>query len=157
MIVSSSKIRVEKIDGSYEEIDTKNIIIATGSTPIEIPSASFSENIVNSTGALSFETVPKTLGIVGAGIIGLELGSVWSRLGSDVTVLEAMNDFLPMTDPDISKDAFKEFNNQGLNIQLGAKVTGTKDLKNSVKVKYDLKDKEAVSYTHLTLPTKRIV
>ena len=142
MIVSSNKIRVEKIDGSYEEIDTKNIIIATGSTPIEIPSASFSKNIVNSTGALSFETVPKTLGIVGAGIIGLELGSVWSRLGSDVTVLEAMNDFLPMTDPDISKDAFKEFNNQGLNIQLGAKVTGTKDLKNSVKVKYDLKDKE---------------
>ena len=142
MIVSSNKIRVEKIDGSYEEIDTKNIIIATGSTPIEIPSASFSENIVNSTGALSFETVPKTLGIVGAGIIGLELGSVWSRLGSDVTVLEAMDNFLPMTDPDISKDAFKEFNNQGLNIQLGAKVTGTKDLKNSVKVKYDLKDKE---------------
>ena len=111
IIVSSNKIRVEKIDGSYEEIDTKNIIIATGSTPIEIPSASFSNNIVNSTGALSFETVPKTLGIVGAGIIGLELGSVWSRLGSDVTVLEAMNDFLPMTDPDISKDAFKEFNN----------------------------------------------
>ena len=82
------------------------------------------------------------MGVVGAGIIGLELGSVWSRLGSEVTVLEALEDFLPMTDTDISKESFKEFKKQGLDIQLASKVTSTKDLKNLVKVKYEQKGKE---------------
>ena len=87
-VVSNNIVEVTKTDGSIENIETKNIILATGSKPIEIPSASFSENIVDSTGALSFKKLPKTVGIVGAGIIGLELGSVWSRLGSEVTILE---------------------------------------------------------------------
>ena len=82
------------------------------------------------------------MGVVGAGIIGLELGSVWSRLGSEVTVIEALEDFLPMTDTDISKESFKEFKKQGLDIQLASKVTSTKELKNSVKVKYEQKGKE---------------
>ena len=82
------------------------------------------------------------MGVVGAGIIGLELGSVWSRLGSEVTVLEALEDFLPMTDTDISKESFKEFKKQGLDIQLASKVTSTKELKNLVKVKYEQKGKE---------------
>ena len=82
------------------------------------------------------------MGVVGAGIIGLELGSVWSRLGSEVTVLEALEDFLPMTDTDISKESLKEFKKQGLDIQLASKVTSTKELKNLVKVKYEHKGNE---------------
>ena len=86
---------------------------------------------------MSFEKVPKSLGIVGAGIIGLELGSVWSRLGSKVTVIEAMDTFLPMADPDIAKDSMKEFKKQGLDIKLNSKLTAAKELKNSVKVSYN--------------------
>ena len=136
-VLSKSQVEVVKSDGAVEVIDAKNIIIASGSSPIEIPAAKFGENIVDSTGALSFEKVPKSLGIVGAGIIGLELGSVWSRLGSKVTVIEAMDTFLPMADPDIAKDSMKEFKKQGLDIKLNSKLTAAKELKNSVKVTYN--------------------
>ena len=136
-VLSKNQVEVVKSDGSVEVIDAKNIIIASGSSPIEIPAAKFGENIVDSTGALSFEKVPKSLGIVGAGIIGLELGSVWSRLGSEVTVIEAMDAFLPMADPDIAKDSMKEFKKQGLDIKLNSKLTAAKELKNSVKVTYN--------------------
>ena len=120
-------------EGKTETLETQNIVIASGSSPIDIPVAKVNhKNIVDSTGALEFQAVPKTLGIIGAGIIGLELGSVWARLGSKVTILEALDDFLPMADSKISKEVLKEFNKQGLNIN-------------------------SVSYTHLTLPTKRIV
>ena len=136
-VLSKNQVEVVKSDGSLEVIDAKNIIIASGSSPIEIPAAKFGENIVDSTGALSFEKVPKSLGIVGAGIIGLELGSVWSRLGSKVTVIEAMDTFLPMADPDIAKDSMKEFKKQGLDIKLNSKLTAAKELKNSVKVTYN--------------------
>ena len=136
-VLSKNQVEVVKSDGSEEVIDAKNIIIASGSSPIEIPAAKFGENIVDSTGALSFEKVPKSLGIVGAGIIGLELGSVWSRLGSKVTVIEAMDTFLPMADPDIAKDSMKEFKKQGLDIKLNSKLTAAKELKNSVKISYN--------------------
>ena len=141
-VVSQNIIKVTKVDGSSEEVEAKNIIIATGSSPIEIPAAKFGKKIVDSTGALSFEEVPKSLGIVGAGIIGLELGSVWSRLGSKVTVIEALDTFLPMTDPDISKETFKEFKNQGLDIKLNSKLTSSKELKDSVKVTYEQDENE---------------
>ena len=141
-VISKNTVQIDKADGSSEKVDAKNIIIATGSSPIEIPAASFGKHIVDSTGALAFDSVPKRLGVVGAGIIGLELGSVWSRLGSEVTVIEALEDFLPMTDTDISKESFKEFKKQGLDIQLASKVTSTKELKNLVKVKYEHKGKE---------------
>tara|TARA_Y100000768_G_scaffold4406_1_gene3159 strand:- start:959 stop:2374 length:1416 start_codon:yes stop_codon:yes gene_type:complete len=141
-VISNNVIEITKPDGSKENIDAKNIIIATGSKPIEINAAPFSKNIVDSTGALSFKKVPKKLGVVGAGIIGLELGSVWSRLGSNVTVLEALDDFLPMSDPDISKNSLKEFKKQGLDIQLGSMVTSTKDMKDSVKLSYTKEDNE---------------
>ena len=141
-VISKNVVEITKPDSSTENIDAKNIIIATGSRPIEINAAPFSKNIVDSTGALSFKKVPKKLGVVGAGIIGLELGSVWSRLGSNVTVLEALEDFLPMADPDISKDSLKEFKKQGLDIQLGSMVTSTKDIKNSVKLLYSKENNE---------------
>ena len=141
-IVSANTVEITKNDGTVELIETKNIIIATGSKPIEISSAPFGENTVDSTGALSFKKVPKTLGVVGAGIIGLELGSVWSRLGSKVTVIEALDDFLPMADKDISKDSFKEFKKQGLDIQLSSKVTKSSEHKDYVSVCYDHQGKE---------------
>ena len=141
-VISKNVIEITEPDGSKENIDAKNIIIATGSKPIEINAAPFSKNIVDSTGALSFKKVPKKLGVVGAGIIGLELGSVWSRLGSNVTVLEALDDFLPMSDSDISKESLKEFKKQGLDIQLGSKVISTKNMKNSIKLSYVKEDNE---------------
>tara|TARA_B100001250_G_scaffold148387_1_gene127122 strand:+ start:855 stop:2273 length:1419 start_codon:yes stop_codon:yes gene_type:complete len=141
-VVSANIVEVTKVDGSTQQIEAKNIIIATGSKPIEIPSAVFGAHIVDSTGALSFSKVPKTLGVVGAGIIGLELGSVWSRLGSKVTVIEALDDFLPMADKDISNESFKEFKKQGLDIQLSSKVTNSTEQKNSVSVTYTHEGKE---------------
>ncbi len=141
-VISKNVIEITKPDGSKENIDAKNIIVATGSKPIEINAAPYSKHIVDSTGALSFKKVPKKLGVVGAGIIGLELGSVWSRLGSNVTVLEALDDFLPMSDSDISKESLKEFKKQGLDIQLGSKVISTKNMKNSIKLSYVKEDNE---------------
>ena len=141
-VTSTNTVEVTKSDGSVENVESKNIIIATGSKPIEIPSAIFGENIVDSTGALSFEKVPETLGVVGAGIIGLELGSVWSRLGSKVTVIEALDEFLPMADKDISKESLKEFKKQGLDIQLSSKVIKSSEQKDSVSVSYEYKGKE---------------
>ena len=143
IVISQNLVKVTQSDGSSEEVEAKNIVIATGSSPIEIPAAKFGKKIVDSTGALSFDEVPKSIGIVGAGIIGLELGSVWSRLGSKVTVIEALDTFLPMTDPDISKETFKEFKDQGLDIKLNSTLTSSKELKNSVKVIYE-QDKNEV-------------
>jgi dihydrolipoamide dehydrogenase len=136
-IIDSTHIEVISKDGT-ETLETKNIVIATGSSPINIPVAEINnKNIVDSTGALEFDSVPKKLGIIGAGVIGLELGSVWSRLGSEVTVLEAMDEFLPMADKRISKDVLKEFNKQGLNINLGCKVTSALSNKKDITVTYE--------------------
>ena len=135
-IIDSNNVEVSNEENT-ELLKTKNIIIATGSMPIDIPVAKVdNKNIVDSTGALEFKAVPKTLGIIGAGIIGLELGSVWSRLGSKVTILEAMDDFLPMADSKISDDVLKEFNKQGLNINLGCKVTAAKSNEKNVTVNF---------------------
>ena len=136
-IIDSTHIEVTYKDGS-QTLETKNIVIATGSSPINISVAEVNnKNIVDSTGALEFDSVPKKLGIIGAGVIGLELGSVWSRLGSEVTVLEAMDEFLPMADKRIAKDVLKEFNKQGLNINLGCKVTSALSNKKDITVTYE--------------------
>ena len=106
---SDRSLRVETDDGSVE-IEFSAAVIATGSTPIEIPIAAFDgDRIVDSSGALAFDAVPKRLGVIGAGVIGLELGSVWARLGAEVTILEAMDDFLFMADRDIAKVAAQAF------------------------------------------------
>ena len=140
-VLPNSMVEITKTDGSIELVETKNIIIATGSSPIQIPSAIFdNKNIVDSTGALEFNKVPKTVGVIGAGVIGLELGSVWSRLGSKVTVIEAMDNFLPMADADIAKDSLKDFIKQGLDIKLGSKLISSNSLKNSVKISYENKE-----------------
>ena len=130
-------------DGEAQTLEAENVVLAAGSVPVAIPPAEVDQNIVvDSTGALEFDAVPKKLGVIGAGIIGLELGSVWSRLGSEVTVLEAVDTFLPTVDQQIAKEAMKLFTKQGLDIHLGARVTGTKKNKNSVRVTYTLNGEE---------------
>lgn len=122
-------------------VSATSIIIATGSVPTNIPAAKAdNELIVDSTGALAFNDVPKRLGVIGAGVIGLELGSVWNRLGSQVIVLEALDDFLPSTDWQIANEAEKILRKQGLDIRLGAKVTGTGSNNREVTITYE--DKE---------------
>ncbi len=125
-------------EGEKEVVQAKHIIIATGSVPRMIPSLTIDQDhIVDSTGALDFTEVPKRLGVIGAGVIGLELGSVWSRLGADVVVLEAMDDFLTMTDEQIAKEALKEFKRQGLDIHLGARVKSAAVGKDGVDLEYE--------------------
>ena len=106
-----------------EELRAKHVIIATGSTPRALPQAMLDgERIVDNSGALSFNEVPKRLAIIGAGVIGLELGSVWRRLGSEVTILEAMPAFMPAADEQVAKEALRAFTKQGLKIHLGAQI-----------------------------------
>jgi dihydrolipoamide dehydrogenase len=126
-VLKDKKVEVTAADGSKQVLSANNIIIAAGSVPIEIPPTPLNgDTIVDSTGALEFQSVPKRLGVIGAGVIGLELGSVWSRLGSKVVVLEATEAFLPAVDQQIAKEAQKILTKQGLEIRLGAKVTGSK-------------------------------
>ncbi|WP_213603963.1 dihydrolipoyl dehydrogenase [Pseudoxanthomonas japonensis] len=119
-------VKVKQHDGSDIELKGTNIIIAAGSDSIELPFAKFdNEYIVDNVGALDFTEVPKRLAVIGAGVIGLELGSVWNRLGAEVTILEALPDFLAVADSEVSKVAAREFKKQGLDIRLGAKVSKT--------------------------------
>src|SRR5262249_31156608 len=117
-------VSVKGFDGNVTELSATNVILAAGSTSIELPFAKFDNKlIVDNAGALDFDAVPKRLAVIGAGVIGLELGSVWRRLGAQVTILEALPDFLSVADRDIAKIAAREFVKQGLDIRLGAKVS----------------------------------
>ncbi len=140
-LLADTKVEFTPVDGDAEIVDARNVILAAGSTPIELKIAPFDgTQIIDSWDALELEVVPERLGVVGAGVIGLELGSVWSRLGSNVTVLEAMDDFLFMADRDVAAVTAKEFKKQGLDIKLGAKVTSAKAGASGVTVQYDDKD-----------------
>lgn len=131
-------VKVKGQDGAETVLQAANVILAAGSVPIELPFAKFDgKHIVDNAGALDFDAVPKRLGVIGAGVIGLELGSVWRRLGSEVTVLEALPDFLAAADADIAKVAAREFKKQGLDIHLGAKVSAVEVKKNGVHVTYN--------------------
>ncbi|KRG61811.1 dihydrolipoamide dehydrogenase [Stenotrophomonas humi] len=130
-------VKVKQHDGSEVELKGTNVIIAAGSDSIELPFAKFDgKHIVDNVGALDFTEVPKRLAVIGAGVIGLELGSVWKRLGSDVTILEALPDFLAAADAEVAKVAAKEFKKQGLNILLNAKVSKTEIKGEEVIVSY---------------------
>ena len=136
-LLANKRVLFTDHDGVESELAGDDIILAPGSVPVEIPAAPLDDNlIVDSTGALEFNAVPKTLGIIGAGVIGLELGSVWSRLGSKVVLIEALDEFLPVADQRIARDALKILEEQGLDIKLGALVTEAKAQKNGVKVTY---------------------
>lgn len=122
---ADKKVTFTPLDGTdAQTITAKNVILAAGSVPIDIPVAKTDdEYIVDSTGALDFSEVPERLGVIGAGVIGLELGSVWRRLGSEVVVYEAMPEFLAAADKEISKEARRLFKKQGLDIRVDTKVT----------------------------------
>ena len=142
-LLANKRVLFTDHDGVESELAGDDIILAPGSVPVEIPAAPLDDNlIVDSTGALEFNAVPKTLGIIGAGVIGLELGSVWSRLGSKVVLIEALDEFLPVADQRIARDALKILEGQGLDIKLGALVTEAKAQKNGVKVTYKDSDGE---------------
>lgn len=136
-LLGNKQVEVTDPKGKVTTYDAANVIIATGSKPVEIPPAPITEGyIVDSTGALEFDEVPKRLGVIGAGVIGLELGSVWARLGAEVTVLEAQDTFLSLVDQQIAKEALKQFKKQGLDIKLKAMVTGTEVKRGLVNVTY---------------------
>jgi dihydrolipoamide dehydrogenase len=127
-----------KVAGTAEEsITGKHIIVATGSNARVLPGAPFDEeNILSNDGALRIGAVPKKLGVIGSGVIGLEMGSVWRRLGADVTVLEALPTFLGAVDEQIAKEAKKAFDKQGLKIELGVKIGEIKSAKKGVSIAY---------------------
>ncbi len=139
-LLANKQVEVSK-NGKTTTYSADNVIIAVGSEPIAIPVAEVdNEVILDNAGALDINKVPKKLGVIGAGVIGLELGSVWKRLGSEVTLFEAMDEFLAPVDKQLSREAFRTFTKgQGLDIKLGAKVTETKVNKKSVRVTYELK------------------
>lgn len=138
-LLAGKKVEFTPLDGSETQVlEPKYVILATGSVPVNIPVAKVDEDlIVDSTGALEFQEVPKRLGVIGAGVIGLELGSVWRRLGAEVVVFEALDSFLPMADKALSKEYQKILTKQGLDIRIGAKVSGTEINNGQVTVQYN--------------------
>ncbi len=137
-----------KIDGGFEltvdgadkaTLRARHVIIATGSHPRALPGVDFDEKrVLSNTGALALQKVPARMGIIGAGVIGLEMGSVWRRLGAKVTVLEALPEFLGAADSQVAKEALKQFTRQGLDIQLGVKIAEVKPAARSgpVRIRY---------------------
>jgi dihydrolipoamide dehydrogenase len=130
-------------DGGYElkageqTLQAKQVVVATGSSARALPGAAFDEQqILSNDGALQIGSVPKKLGVIGAGVIGLEMGSVWRRLGAEVTVLEGLPVFLGAVDEGVAKEAAKVFKKQGLDIQLGVKITEVKAGKKGVRIAY---------------------
>jgi dihydrolipoamide dehydrogenase len=152
-VLAGKKVEFTDHDGKVETLEAGNIIIAAGSVPVNIPPTPLQEDlIVDSTGALEFQSVPKRLGVIGAGVIGLELGSVWSRLGAEVVVIEALEEFLPAVDQQVAREAAKICKKQGLDIRLGARVTGSEVSKSadSVTVKYtDAKGEQEETFDKL--------
>ena len=136
-LLPGNKVVVKAPDGSEKTLEAKNVVLASGSTPVRLKSVPHDgKYIVDSWNALEFDAVPKRLGVIGAGVIGLELGSVWRRLGSEVVVLEALEQFLPIVDQTIAKEAQRHFKKQGLDIKLGAKVSSAAVSGNAVDVVY---------------------
>lgn len=136
-LLANKKVEFTDHNDKTETLEAEHVIIATGSVPVEIPPTPLTDDIiVDSSGALEFSSVPKKVGVIGAGVIGLELGSVWNRLGSEVVVLEAQDDFLHLVDKAVAREAQKLFTKQGLDIRLGARVTGSEIKKKQVEVSY---------------------
>ena len=159
-------VKVKQHEGGEVELKGTNVIIAAGSDSIELPFAKFDgEYIVDNVGALDFKETPKRLAVIGAGVIGLELGSVWRRLGAEVTILEAMPEFLAAADAEVSKVAAREFKKQGLDIRLGAKVSkaevipakaGGKGKKKEVQVTFeDKKGEQTITVDKLLVAVGR--
>ena len=134
-IVAKGKVEVTAADGSVQTLEARNIVIATGSEPTPLPGVAFEAGkVIDSTGALSLPAVPKKLIVIGAGIIGLELGSVWRRLGAEVTVVEFLDRITPGMDTEVATAFQRTLTKQGMVFKLGAKVTGAKPVKDGVEL-----------------------
>jgi len=156
-LLSGRRVQFTAHDGTRRELSARHVVLASGSVPIELRSAPFkAPHVVDSWGALDLDAVPKRLGVIGAGVIGLELGSVWRRLGAEVTVLEALPDFLAFADQQLAREALRHFKKQGLDIRLGAKVTGAKVTGGAVEVAYsDAKGEQKVTVDRLVVAIGR--
>ena len=136
-LLADRKVEFTAADGKVQVLGAKHVVLASGSDPAVLPPVPFDgTNVIDSWGALDLTETPKRLGVIGAGVIGVELGSVWRRLGAEVVILEALDKFLPMADQQLAKEALKHFNKQGLNIRLGAKVGGATIGRDGVTVRY---------------------
>ncbi|MVN87969.1 dihydrolipoyl dehydrogenase [Deinococcus sp. HMF7620] len=133
------------VDAAGTEVKAKHVIVATGSSPRALPLAPFGGHVVDNSGALAFEGVPGQLGVIGAGVIGLELGSVWRRLGAQVTVLEALPGFLMAADDAVAREAQKQFQKQGLAFHFGVNISRVEQDDTGVSVTYTEKEQEVTA------------
>ena len=157
VLLAGRQVEVTDASGEKSTHSADNIVLAAGSEPAAIPPAPVDgDRVVDSTGALCFEAVPERLGVIGAGVIGLELGSVWARLGADVVMLEAMDQFLPNMDEQIAAESAKIFAKQGLDIRLGARVTDVSVNGDTVSVAYTQgESSEALEFDRLIVAVGR--
>ena len=157
VLLAGRQVEVTDASGEKSTHTADNIVLAAGSEPAAIPPAPVDgDRVVDSTGALCFEAVPERLGVIGAGVIGLELGSVWARLGANVITLEAMDQFLPNMDEQIATESAKIFAKQGLDIRLGARVTDVAVSSDAVSVTYTQNDSsETVEFDRLIVAVGR--
>jgi dihydrolipoamide dehydrogenase len=134
-ILGRGRVGVKHADGTERTLETRNIVIATGSEPATLPGVEIDEErIVTNVGALSLKAIPRKLVLIGAGVIGVEMGSVWARLGSEVTVVEYLDRILPPADSEVAKEAERVFKKQGLSFRLSTKVTGAERTKSGVRL-----------------------
>jgi dihydrolipoamide dehydrogenase len=156
-LLPGNKVLVTGADGAEKTLEAKHVVLASGSVPVRLKNVAHDgKYIVDSWDALEFDAVPARLGVIGAGVIGLELGSVWRRLGSEVTVIEALEQFLPVADGAIAKEAQRHFKKQGLDIKLGAKVTGAAVAGGAVNVVYaDAQGEHALQVDKLVVAVGR--
>lgn len=156
-LLAGRKVEYTPHGGEPQVLEAEHVILASGSVPVDIaPTPLDGSQVVDSTGALEFDAAPKRLGVIGAGVIGLELGSVWSRLGSEVTILEALEDFLPMADRRVAGDTLKLLRGQGLDIRLGTRVTGSEVKGKKVTVSFtDAEGEQTLEFDKLIVAVGR--
>ena len=156
-LLAGRKVEFTTPDGKKRVLSAKHVVLASGSSPMPLRSAPQNgREIIDSWGALELSSVPKRLGVIGAGVIGLELGSVWRRLGAEVVMLEALDTFLPAADQQVAKEALKHFKKLGLDIRLGAKVTGAAAKDGTVEVAFsDAKGAQSLTVDRLVVAIGR--
>lgn len=156
-LLVEKQVEVTDHEGKVETYSAKDVVLATGSVPVDIAAAPVDNaRIIDSTGALNLTEVPKRLGVIGAGVIGLEMASVWGRLGAEVVIFEAMDEFLAAVDMHASKEAARHFKKQGLDIRLGARVKSTSSTKKTVTVIYeDAKGEHEEKFDYLLVAVGR--
>jgi len=159
-VATGWELAVAPTGAAPQTLQARNVVVATGSNPRAFPGVPFDEDrVLSNTGALALEEVPRRLGVIGAGVIGLELGSVWRRLGAQVTLLEALPVFLGVADETIAKEAFKAFTKQGLKIHLGVQIDEIRPGKGAVLVRYrDAKggSQESLEFDRLIVSIGRV-